>query len=388
MPSYLAHAEERVYFSTKSFLVLFYLCRQQQRRIAVKLCYNIETRMNNSTGSESCSQVVSILFITITSFISLAAFIGNFLVTVLFLKTPSLKTSTNCYIVNMAISDMLSSCFNWLLYTTEGMLTRRVFITEPSASILCKLGMYSRGVSQVVSVLSLVLISVERYFAIVFPLKITMLDQVLVRLSLSFLTWIIPVVFGCPFILFPEIIPVDDHTFCRLLWNGSGYTTYNIFGFVLFYCIPFIVIIVLCARIVKALRQRSKLVDVMRGPVINTRQKQHQNIMKILISIVVAFFVCWTPLGIYLALKMFYSDRFVEDQCQTISALFYYFLPCLSSAVNPVILLLFSTNYRQALVNLCPRLRDCLERYIFRKSSSNNRIGPSHASTLRMIDLN
>ena len=344
--------------------------------------------MNNSTGSQSCSQVVSTLFITMTSFISLAAFIGNFLVTIIFLKTPSLKTSTNCYIVNMAISDILSSCFNWLLYTTEGMLTTRVLITEPSASILCKLGMHSRGVSQVVSILSVVLITIDRYIAIVFPLKSTMLDQSRIRLSLSLLTWIIPVVFCCPYILFAKVITVDDHTFCRLLWNGSGYTIYNISGFAVFYCTPFIVIVILFTRIVKALRQRSKLEDVMRGPIINKRQKQHQKVTKILISIVVAFFVCWTPLCIYLALKMFYPDRFVKDQCHIMLALFFYVFPSLSTAINPVILLFFSTNYRQAFANLCPQMCDCLGRFIFRHSSRNNRIGPSHTSTVQMIDLN
>ena len=334
--------------------------------------------MNNSTGSQSCSQVVSTLFITIISFISLATFIGNFLVTVLFLKTPSLKTSTNCYIVNMAISDMLSSCFNWLLYTTEGMLTRRVLITEPSASILCKIGMYSRGVSQVVSILSLVLISVDRFIVVVFPFNSTMLDQSRSRLSLSLLTWIIPVIFCCPYVLFAKVIEVDYHTFCRLLWSGSGYAIYNISGFVLFYCTPFIVIIILYNRIFKALRQRSKFEGAMRGPVINTRKKQHQKVTKILFSIVVAFFVCWTPLCIYLALTMFYPDRFVEDQCKIKPALFFYVFPSLSTAVNPVILLIFSRHYREALVNLCPRMCGCLGRFTFRQPLRNSRIGPSH----------
>ena len=344
--------------------------------------------MNNFTGSQSCSQVVSTLFITMTSFISLAAFIGNFLVTILFLKTPSLKTSTNCFIVNMAISDFLSSCFNWLLYTTEGMLTRRVLITEPSASILCKLGMYCRGVSQVVSVLSLVLITVDRYIAIVFPVKSTMLDQSRIRFSLSLLTWIIPVIFGCPYILFAKVITVNDHTFCRLLWIGTGLTMYNISGFAVFYCTPFIIIIILFTRIVKALRQRSKLEKVMRGPMINTRQKQRKKVTKILISIVVAFFVCWTPLCIYLALKMFYPDRFVKDQCQIMLALFFYVFPSLSTAVNPVILFFFSTNYRQALANLCRQMCDCLRRVVFRQPLRNNRIGPTHACSVQMIDLN
>ena len=330
--------------------------------------------MNSSTAS-TCSHVVSTLFLTMTSIISLAAFIGNFLVTVTFLKTPSLRTSTNYYIVNMAISDILCSCFNLLLYTTEGMLTSRVLITEPSASVLCKLGMYSRGVSQAVSVLSLVLIAVDRYIAIVFPLKTAMVDQRTVRLTLSVFTWIIPIAFCCPFVIYAKIITVDDNTFCRLLWNASSHTIFNVAGFVAFYCTPFVVTIVLYTRIVKALRKRPVTGDEMQDSVSNKRRRQHQKITKILISIVVVFFVCWTPLCIYLALKMFYPDLFVQDHCQILLALFFYIFPSLSTAMNPLILFLFSTNYREALANLCPQ--SC-NRCRTSHRSKNNRILPSH----------
>lgn len=116
--------------------------------------------MNNSSVSsygQQCSHVVSTLFIALMSVISIAAVIGNFLVTAAFCKSASLRTSTNYYIVNMAVSDLLCSCFNWPLFATEGLLTRKEFITGPLAVVVCKLGMYFRGVSQVVSVLSLVL---------------------------------------------------------------------------------------------------------------------------------------------------------------------------------------------------------------------------------------
>ena len=51
--------------------------------------------------------------------------------------------------------------------------------------------MYLTGTSQIVSVLSLVLIAIDRYFAIVFPLKTTMMDQERVRFAFLLLTWII-----------------------------------------------------------------------------------------------------------------------------------------------------------------------------------------------------
>ena len=307
--------------------------------------------MNNSTVAShnpACSHGVSTFFIVLLSIISLAAFIGNFLVTVTCLKTPNLRTSTNYYIVNMAISDLLCSCFNWPLYATEGMLTSRVFITGPLASLVCKLGMYSRGVSQVVSVLSLVLIAVDRYIAIVFPLKTTLLTGSRFRVGLLFLTWIIPVVSGIPYFIYTDVVKVDEHTFCRILWSTLVNAIFNVAGFVVFYCSPLILMIILYRGIVKTLRKRK----AMQGPMHNKRKRQHQKITKILIAIVAAFFICWTPLCVYLALKMLHPDLFLQDKCKTLVALFFYVFPSLSTAINPVIIFLFSTNYRQALKSL------------------------------------
>ena len=145
--------------------------------------------MNNSTFAPPniysqeppCSDVVSTLFTVVISIVTLAALIGNILVIAAFLKTRSLRTSTNYYIVNMAVSDLICACFNWPLYATEGMLTSTEFITEPLASVVCKLGIYFRAVSQVVSVLNLVLISVDRYAAIVSPMKTTIMSNGKVR---------------------------------------------------------------------------------------------------------------------------------------------------------------------------------------------------------------
>ncbi|KAJ7381841.1 neuromedin U receptor [Desmophyllum pertusum] len=198
--------------------------------------------MNNSTTQQldinnhepPCSQLVSTLFTVVLSIVSLAAFIGNILVIATFRKTTTLRTSTNYYLVNMAISDLFCGCFNWPLYATEGMLTSRVFITEPLASVVCKLGMYFRVISQVVSILSLVLIAVDRYVAIVFPLKITVLRRKRVRLALSLLTWIIPVASGLPYYLYTKIVKVNDQAFCRTMLSTSVNAIYNGVGFVIF----------------------------------------------------------------------------------------------------------------------------------------------------------
>ena len=104
---------------------------------------------------------------------SLDAFIGNILVMTVVYKTPSLRTSTNYNYVNMAVSDFLSSLTLWPLYLTDEIITQRgSLIKGPMATVGCKVGVYVRVVSTSVSILSLVLIATDRYFAIVFPLKL------------------------------------------------------------------------------------------------------------------------------------------------------------------------------------------------------------------------
>jgi len=340
--------------------------------------------MNNSTvqppdvysPEPSCPAMISMLFTVLLSTVSVATFIGNLIVMACFVNTQSLRTSTNYYIINMAVSDLLCACFNWLLYAAEGMLTTRVFITGPVATVVCKLGMYFRGISQVVSVLSLVLIAVDRYVAIVFPLKTTIFARGRIRLTLLVLTWIVPVVCGFPYFLYTKIVKVDDQTFCRMVWDKLVGAIFNFTGFLVFYCAPLFAMTILYIRIVKTVRNRPNTADKAQDQLANKRQQQNQKITKILISIVAAFFICWTPLCIYLALKMFHPDLFVRDKCMVMSALFFYLFPSLSTVINPFILFLFSTNYRQALKSFSLQL--C---YFFRcrfLSSTARRVGSSH----------
>lgn len=314
--------------------------------------------MNNSTdgplnsSSAACSETVSAMFTMSLSVISVAAFIGNILVATTFIKTQNLRTSTNYFIVNMAVSDLLGPFFNWLLYAIEGMLTTNILINQPSANFVCKIGMYLRLMSQAVSVLSLVLISVDRFIAIVFPLKATVLNGK-IRVILMSLSWIIPILCCIPYILFSRIIQVGHHAFCRFMMDEGALIVFNSVAVVLLYFLPLIVIIILYSVIMRTLKKRPRPGNLIKGHQSEKRQKQNQKILKILIAIVSAFFVCWTPLCIYLFLKKFYPTLFVKDTCLLLVGFMFYICPSLSTAINPVILFVFSANYNQALKNLC-----------------------------------
>ena len=312
--------------------------------------------MNNSSidnfeDQSTCPHIVSTTLTAMISLVSISAFVGNFLVTVIFLKNAPLRTSTNYFIVNMAVSDLMSALTNWPLYATEGMLSRkRVIEDSMAASVVCKLGIYSRTISQAVSVLSLVLIVVDRFIAIVRPFQATRITKRLRAVLLSS-SWIFSLCGAFPYVWFSKIVQEGRQTFCRFTysWSKIGISIFYTVGFLIFYCIPLTLIIVLYCRIMRCLK-RTRPVDETRQHSIALRHRQQNRmVMKVFISIVIAFFLCWTPLCVYLVLKMVFPSLFTKDTCMLLLGLSYYVLPSLSTAINPVILFVSSSRFSNPL---------------------------------------
>ena len=313
--------------------------------------------MNNSSSSSQvdCPSSVSTTLTVVLAAISLLALSGNFLVIMTFMKTVNLKTSPNYYIVNMAISDLVCVILNWPLYATEGLLQAggSLINNTVAASLFCKLGIYSRAMSYVVSILSLVLIAVDRFIAIAFPLrslKITARNRTIFLL----LTWCLPALGLVPFLVHSKLVKLGNHSFCRNMMSHFQLKIYNFLGLSLFYCMPLFSIVILYSLIVKHLRKRRKLKTGERTDARAKRLKQNQNIIKIFGSIVLGFFTCWTPLYVYMFLKSFQPTVFTKDKCLLLKlvGIFYYIFPLLSTVINPFILIMFSSSYRGSLRSL------------------------------------
>ena len=314
--------------------------------------------MDNSTlhplnsSSSGCPWMASTFFTSILALITAVTFIGNMLIVTAFFKTPSLRTSTNYYIVSMAVSDFIGPFFIWPLYVCEGMLSSTVFIGGSSALAACKLGMYFRALSQTVSVLSLVLISVDRFVAIVFPFKFAVMNRK-IRVGLLVVSWLVPLIGVLPYLIFSEITTVENRRVCRFMVRDEAKIGINANGIALFYILPLITIVVLYSLIMIKLKHSTKNSNIQTRPEdIVGRSQQNRKILKILITIVIAFFLCWTPLSMYFVLRIFCPDLFVQDTCLLITGFTFYVFPSLSTAVNPLILFSFSTNYKQALRSL------------------------------------
>ena len=271
--------------------------------------------MNNSSidkfGNQSTRSDVSTTLTAVIFLVSIAAFVGNFLVTVIFLMNTTLRRSTNYFIVNMAVSDLLSTLTNWPLYATDRMLSRKQVIADSMATLVCKLGVYSRAVSQGVSILSLLLIVVDRFIAIVPPFQARGVTRRLRTVSLLF-SWALPPLSLFPHVWLSEIVQEGRQTVCKFSSSWSKIEIYIFYtiGRLVFDCVPLILIIILYSRIMKCLKRIRPVGEIRQSNRIRNRQ-QNRILMKAFIFIVIVFFLCWTPLCVYIMLKMFFPFLFM-----------------------------------------------------------------------------
>lgn len=319
--------------------------------------------MSNSSASfanypegTGVPSAVKIAFSVVISFVALVSAIGNILVITAFTTTKTLRTSsTNYFTTSMAVSDLLWVAINWPTY-----LTSRLGSLEKAAlpDIACKLGNYITFVSYSVSIESLVLITVDRFICTVLPTKVAMMSG-WTRVVLIFLSWIMPMAFLSPYFFFSTTAHSPDNIYlCSVNMSGAMNTAYTIAAFLFMYIVPLIVISVQNFLIMKTLRRTNPAIQE-NNRILAVRRKQNQRITKMLSWISVSFFITWTPYYGYFVSRSLLAD--LSRKMQTILFMFcHFFLPFVSSASSPVILITLSSKYRQGLKNCLRSISDKL----------------------------
>ena len=181
-------------------------------------------------------------FSVAVSTIALLSVSANVLAVISFLKTQNLRTSTNYYITSMAVSDLVYVATQWSLFLRSG----RSVLGHAVSAFQCKLVIYSAYDTYSVSVESLVLISVDRFIATVFPLNSAMITGRIRAVFIS-LSWIVPMGILAPYpVVFSRAAEETDGPYiCTNDGSEILLAIYNLSGFAILYCAPLMVIIIL-----------------------------------------------------------------------------------------------------------------------------------------------
>uniref|UniRef100_A0A1I7SHF7 G_PROTEIN_RECEP_F1_2 domain-containing protein n=2 Tax=Bursaphelenchus xylophilus TaxID=6326 RepID=A0A1I7SHF7_BURXY len=252
--------------------------------------------------------------------------------------------------------------------------------------------------------------SIERWLAICYPLKHKSFSSCY-RATIAIIgVWILSFVMASPVLqivvinklripfesltdpswLHPSITS-DGHTiigtdFCAMDFDDHLSQMIFILGaFFGFFIFPAVVITVLYAHIMTTIRKSDQYLTTDQQQ--NARNKK---IIKMLLAVVVTFFICWTPFHLQRILAI-YVTNLNPTPSEALTKLYNYIFYCSgyfyysNSALNPVLYNIMSTRYRRAFKNtIMFPFPSCKDRIMVKANSlSKPRSSVSRMSTFR-----
>nr|QBH70335.1 ecdysis triggering hormone receptor isoform A [Leptinotarsa decemlineata] len=293
--------------------------------------------------------------------------IGNVMVPLVIFKTKDMRNSTNIFLVNLSVADLLV-----LLVCTPTVLVE--VNSRPETWVLgremCKAVPFVELTVAHASVLTILAISFERYYAICKPLKAGYICTKARASLICLLAWFIAAVFTSPMIGIAEFKHIEyfdgsEVPACHTLANTFWSALYFLSSILLFFIVPLIILVVLYFIIAKNLISNAATL-VLNKHIDNYSIRARRQVILMLGTVVLSFFLCLIPFRIFI----FWIIVAPEENILRLGVEKYYnilyfcrIMVYLNSAVNPILYNLMSSKFRHGFV-ICSDTK----RKVFRRS--------------------
>ena len=269
--------------------------------------------------------------------------IGNTLVIYIVCTVTQMRSSTNTLIANMAFADLLMTIdipyiLKWVY------VWNRWFGTFMGTS-LCKFFHAAQVGSLAASMFSLVAISLDRSFAILLPMKKIMTRNV-VRFAIA-MAWLGALALMLPLMIATKNVQLEgeDGMICDEFWPDTmSPKVYITVLIVTAYFIPLMIISLVYSM--AGLRLCSRKLPGHQNPTAHKKvQASSRRATTMLITVAVIFVLSWLP---FQALEMIriYNSTLLYEIPMNVRLVIPWFGYC-NSAINPVLYVIFSGNYRR-----------------------------------------
>lgn len=256
-------------------------------------------------------------------------------------RRPKMRKVTNYFISNLAVADLLFA--SWIPFIA----TTRVTHYWIFGNAICKLVTYVQFLSGISSILTMMVISIERYTCVMYSPHRKMSGRISVLCIL--LIWILAACFPIPVALGQSdmtlLVKGITYRFCGVKWpDGFHIEAYLTSMAVLFFLIPLIVITCNYYRIYSLVRRSSNSTCTQRS---ESSSRKQMRLVKMFAAIVCIFVVMWLPFFVLSFLAVNYNQITSSQFTLTI------IIALLNTCQNPVIYGYFNLKFRKEFKDMC-----------------------------------
>ncbi|XP_018618687.1 somatostatin receptor type 2-like [Scleropages formosus] len=266
---------------------------------------------------------------------------GNTLVIYVILRYAKMKTVTNIYILNLAVADEL------FMLSLPFIAIQLAIVHWPFGGALCRVVMTVDSLNQFTSIFCLMVMSIDRYLAVVHPIKSTKWRKPRVAKTINLAVWGISLLVNLPIVIYSGVIVKNDSCFCTIVWpepQENYYTAFMFYTFFLGFFLP-LTVICLCYLLI-IVKVKSSGIRVS-----SSKRKKSERKVTRMVSIVVAVFVlCWLPFYVFNVTSVTGTISTTPILKSTFD--FVVVLGYANSCANPILYAFLSENFKKSFQNV------------------------------------
>ncbi|XP_036404466.1 teleost multiple tissue opsin 3a [Megalops cyprinoides] len=263
-------------------------------------------------------------------------FLNNLLVLLIFAKFQSLRTPINLILLNISVSDMLVCIFG-TPFSFAASLHGRWLIGHHG----CKWYGFANSLFGIVSLVSLSILSYERYATVLRSTKADVSDYRKAWLCVAgswlySLAWTLP-----PFLGWSSYGPEGVGTSCSVQWQqrSANSVSYVVCLFIFCLLLPLALMVFCYSKILIAVRGVAKIN-------MTSAQRRENHILVMVVSMVSCYLLCWMPYGVVALLATFGRIGIITPTASIVPSI----LAKSSTVLNPVIYVLLNNQFYRCFV--------------------------------------
>ncbi|XP_076127693.1 somatostatin receptor type 5-like [Alosa pseudoharengus] len=273
--------------------------------------------------------LISLIYVTVC----VVGLGGNTLVIHIVLHYSRPESITNIYILNLAIADEL------FMLGLPFLAVQNALLSWPFGSLMCRLVMTVDAINQFTSIFCLTVMSIDRYLAVVHPIRSAKWRQPRVAKAVNATVWAVSMVTVLPVVVYADVLRDGN---CSIVWpepaevwKASFIVYTSVVGFfapLLVICLCYLLIVVK----VRSAGRKARAASV-------RRRKSERKITRMVVVVVAVFVLCWLP---FYVLNIVNLLVLLPPELRGL----YYFVVVLSyanSCANPILYGFLSDNFKR-----------------------------------------